>query len=320
MCPHELRTPLNSVLILAQSLAENSNGNLERKQIECAETIYSSGSDLLSLINEILDLAKIESGTMAIEVSDIRFKDIADYIERNFSHVAKEKKLAFEVSVDKDLPGNIITDEKRLYQVLRNLLSNAIKFTEKGKVATHISFAREGWSFDNDILNNSEKVVAVAVRDTGIGIPDDKRNLIFEAFQQVEGGASRKYGGTGLGLSISREIARLLGGEIRLNSKEGKEVPSRFTSLCVTQCHTGWRALRRKYRRCARLITLLLTPRARLLRLDQLLTLMVLFLTLIQLLTLMALFLTLRALLLTLMTLLLALMTLLSNYSIQVRL
>ena len=219
---HELRTPLNSVLILSRSLADNPDENLTPKQVESSETIYSSGSDLLGLINEILDLAKIESGTMAVEAGEIRFKDLQGHIDRNFTHVAQEKQLGFEVTVDSKLPQSIFTDEKRLHQVLRNLLSNALKFTRKGQVTAKIEVAAGGWSFDHKILNDADTVVAFSVTDTGIGIPKDKLNLVFEAFQQADGGTSRRYGGTGLGLSISREIARLLGGEIRLKSEPGK--------------------------------------------------------------------------------------------------
>ncbi len=205
---HELRTPLNSLLILSRQLAENSDGNLSDKQIRYAETIRQAGTDLMTLINEILDLAKIESGTMAVEVGQVRFANLRDYVDQTFRQVAEEKGLSFGVELDENLPPNIDTDDMRLRQVLRNLLSNAIKFTEKGRVKLRIGRAQ------ND-------VIAFSVSDTGIGIPQDKQRLIFEAFQQADGSTSRKYGGTGLGLAISREIAGLLGGDLRVDSIVG---------------------------------------------------------------------------------------------------
>jgi len=224
---HELRTPLNNLLILAKMLAENPDGNLQTKQVKFAETIHSSGTDLLSLINDILDLSKIESGTMAVEPIDVRLSEIREYVSRNFRHVADGKNLELAVEVSPDLPKSISTDAKRLQQVLKNLLSNALKFTEKGKVALRIERAAGGWSPDNATLASAESVIAFSVEDTGIGIVADKQRIIFEAFQQADGTTSRKYGGTGLGLSISREIAHLLGGEIRLQSIPG--VGSTFT-------------------------------------------------------------------------------------------
>jgi HAMP domain-containing protein/signal transduction histidine kinase/CheY-like chemotaxis protein len=224
---HELRTPLNSLLILAEILAENSESNLTPKQQEFAQTIYGSGSDLLSLINDILDMAKIESGTMATEVNEVRFSDLADYVDRTFRPVAESKELDFHIDLTGDLPKGIYTDAKRLQQVVRNLLSNAFKFTDHGQVELHVERATEGWSTDHPVLNRADSVLAFRVTDTGIGIPPDKLRIIFEPFQQAEMGTSRKFGGTGLGLSISREIARLLGGEIRVESKLGEG--SRFT-------------------------------------------------------------------------------------------
>ncbi|MBV8757989.1 MAG: HAMP domain-containing protein, partial [Deltaproteobacteria bacterium] len=206
---HELRTPLNSLLILSRQLAENNDGNLSDKQIRYAETIRQAGTDLMTLINEILDLAKIESGTMAVEVGQVRFANLRDYVDQTFRQVAEEKGLSFAVELDENLPMNIDTDDMRLRQVLRNLLSNAIKFTEKGRVKLRIGRAQ------ND-------VIAFSVSDTGIGIPQDKQRLIFEAFQQADGSTSRKYGGTGLGLAISREIAGLLGGDLRVDSIVGQ--------------------------------------------------------------------------------------------------
>jgi len=205
---HELRTPLNSLLILSRQLAENTDGNLSDKQIRYAETIRQAGTDLMTLINEILDLAKIESGTMAVEVGQVRFANLRDYVDQTFRQVAEEKGLSFAVELDENLPGAIDTDDMRLRQVLRNLLSNAIKFTEKGRVKLRIGKA-------------NGDVIAFSVADTGIGIPQDKPRLIFEAFQQTDGSTSRKYGGTGLGLAISREIAGLLGGDLRVDSVIG---------------------------------------------------------------------------------------------------
>ncbi|MES1205982.1 MAG: response regulator, partial [Pseudomonadota bacterium] len=225
---HELRTPLNSLLILSRQLVDNREGNLTDRQIEFARTMNQSGVDLLSLINEILDLAKIESGTMAVDVASVAFADLKEYVERSFRHVAEEKGVAFSVEVDEDLAASITTDDMRLRQVVRNLLSNALKFTEKGSVKLRMfNVATAEWSVDNQTLNEAKRVVGISVSDTGIGIPKEKQKIIFEAFQQADGGTSRKYGGTGLGLSISREIASLLGGEIHLHSAPG--VGSTFT-------------------------------------------------------------------------------------------
>jgi len=219
---HELRTPLNSMLILSRMLSDNPDNNLNEKQVEFAETIHSSGADLLALINEILDLSKIESGAMGVEIGEVRFEDLRGDIERTFSQVAGDKGLQLVVDLDEKLPEHLQTDVKRLRQVLKNLLSNAFKFTQQGQVTVGIGVAESGWSFDNHSLNRASSVIAFRVHDTGIGISEDKQQLIFEAFQQEDGTTSRKYGGTGLGLSISREIARLLGGEISLESKPGE--------------------------------------------------------------------------------------------------
>jgi CheY-like chemotaxis protein/signal transduction histidine kinase len=217
---HELRTPLNSMLILSKMLADNKEGNLSPKQIEYAQTVYGSGADLLALINEILDLAKIEAGAMTVDVTEVRLPELRNDLERTFRAIAAEKDLRFDIEIDVGAPPSVLTDSKRLHQVLINLLSNAFKFTESGRVDLMMYPVPKGHRFNNDVLNRSERVIAFAVRDTGIGIPRDKHQVIFEAFQQADGTTSRKYGGTGLGLNISREIAGLLGGEIQLQSEE----------------------------------------------------------------------------------------------------
>jgi len=224
---HELRTPLNSLLILSQILTENPDGNLSTKQVGFAQTIHSSGSDLLDLINDILDLSKIESGTMAVDITTVPFHEVRKFVESTFRQVGDLKGLQFEVSLDPTLPPAIQTDTKRLQQVLKNLLSNAFKFTERGSVSLRASVATGGWNPEQELLNAANTVIAFAVTDTGIGIPREKHGVIFEAFQQGDGTTSRKYGGTGLGLSISRQITRLLGGEIRIESTPG--IGSTFT-------------------------------------------------------------------------------------------
>jgi len=219
---HELRTPLNSMLILSRQLAENHDDNLSSKQVQFAETIHSSGSDLLSLINDILDLSKIESGMMGIEVGEVSIAGILDQAQRNFHQLAQDKNLEFLIERSDDLPEAVRTDDKRLQQILMNLLSNAFKFTEEGRVVLKIAPAAPDETYYLESLNRATDVIAFSVSDTGIGIPSDKQRIIFEPFQQADGTTSRKYGGTGLGLSISREIARLLGGEIRMLSAPGK--------------------------------------------------------------------------------------------------
>jgi len=219
---HELRTPLNSLLILSQILSENAEGNLTSKQVGFAQTIHSSGSDLLDLINDILDLSKIESGTMAIDISPVPFTDVGRFVESTFRQVAVVKGLTFDVELDPALPPAMQTDAKRLQQVLKNLISNAFKFTERGAVTLRARVVTSGWNPEQDLLNTAPTVVAFSVSDTGIGISKEKHGVIFEAFQQGDGTTSRKYGGTGLGLSISRQITRLLGGEIRLESAPGQ--------------------------------------------------------------------------------------------------
>jgi CheY-like chemotaxis protein/two-component sensor histidine kinase len=215
---HELRTPLNSLLILAQQLSDNPEGNLSGKQVEFAKTIHGSGSDLLTLINDILDLSKIESGTVTLDVSEYRFSALRNYVDRTFRHMAEAKHLGFQVDLADNLPTAVMTDTTRLQQVLKNLLSNAFKFTSHGQVSLNISLVTSGWTSDHPHLLHADAVLAFSVSDTGVGIPSDKLQLIFEAFQQADGSTARKYGGTGLGLSISRELARLLGGEIRVES------------------------------------------------------------------------------------------------------
>ncbi len=219
---HELRTPLNSMLILSRQLAENMDENLTSKQVQFAETIHSSGSDLLSLINDILDLSKIESGMMGIEVSDVSLDDVAGQLERSFHQLAQDKNLEFVLERSGNVDPIVRTDDKRLQQILMNLLSNAFKFTDEGKVVLRIAPAPADETYHLDSLNRAGEIVAFSVTDTGIGIPTEKQRIIFEAFQQADGTTSRKYGGTGLGLSISREIARLLGGEIRVLSTPGE--------------------------------------------------------------------------------------------------
>ena len=219
---HELRTPLNSILILAQQLAENMEGNLTLKQVEFARNVHAAGADLLNLISDILDLSKIESGTVTVEPEEVTFTSVRDAAERSFRHIADSKHLAFDIEITPELPRSINTDVKRLQQVLKNLLSNAFKFTAQGRVTFKMAVVNSGWTPDHVALNNATRVIAFEVSDTGIGISPDKQKIIFEAFHQADAGTSRRYGGTGLGLAISRELATLLGGEIRLNSAPGR--------------------------------------------------------------------------------------------------
>ena len=224
---HELRTPLNSILILGQQLADNPDGNLTSKQTEFARTIHGAGTDLLNLISDILDLSKIESGTVTVEAEEIFFSNLLDAVGRPFRHEADTRQLFFKVDLDPSLGRSLITDAKRLQQVLKNLLSNAFKFTDRGGVQLKVSAAPAGWTSTHPILSQAQTVVAFEVADTGIGIPAEKQKIIFEAFQQADASTSRKYGGTGLGLAISRELSNLLGGEIQLRSSP--DVGSTFT-------------------------------------------------------------------------------------------
>ena len=218
---HELRTPLNSLLILAKMLDENPDGNLTERQVEFAQTIHRSGSELLDLINDILDLSKVEAGKLVINWEDTHLESFLDQIDRAFRHMAEARQLDFVTELSPVLPEYIRTDPKRVEQILKNLLSNACKFCEEGGVSVLFTRPSPGTLFFRPDLN-PETTVALSVSDTGIGIPEEKRALIFEAFQQADGTTDRKYGGTGLGLSISRELSQLLGGEIQLESEESK--------------------------------------------------------------------------------------------------
>ncbi|MDI1303070.1 MAG: response regulator [bacterium] len=223
---HELRTPLNSILILSNSLADNKPANLNEKQIEHARVIHSAGADLLSLINDILDISKVEEGKMELVIEALDVSDLAEHLRRNFEHVAQHRGLQFAVNIAPDAPATMFTDRQRLEQVLRNFFSNALKFTHQGSVTLDISRAPEGTKYNR--MQPKGPVIALAVSDTGIGIAKDKQGLIFEAFQQADGTTSRKYGGTGLGLTISREFSHLLGGEVHVFS-EGEGGGSTFT-------------------------------------------------------------------------------------------
>jgi signal transduction histidine kinase/HAMP domain-containing protein/ActR/RegA family two-component response regulator len=223
---HELRTPLNSLLILARLLADNPDGRLSGQEVDFANTIYRSGSDLLQLINDILDLSKVEAGRMDVRPKKLPLTKLLDYVHATFRPMTIDRGLAFEIAVGENVPRELFSDEQRLQQILRNLLSNAVKFTTSGGVELRVERVTTR-AFEEDTLRGAESVLAFSVKDTGSGIPPEKLSVIFEAFQQSDGTTNRKYGGTGLGLSISREIAGLLGGRIDVESEEG--VGSRFT-------------------------------------------------------------------------------------------
>jgi signal transduction histidine kinase/CheY-like chemotaxis protein len=215
---HELRTPLNSLLILSGMLAKNKKGNLTKSDIESAEIIYKSGKDLLQLINEVLDLSKIEAGKMTVEFAKTNVEDIKHEIMLDFKHQAEKKKLKLSVEIGKNIPDSFISDRLRLSQIIKNLLSNALKFTQNGSITVAFNKLDDKIALMRNDLNPSQ-ALSISISDTGVGIPDEKKEAIFEAFQQADGSTSRKYGGTGLGLSISKELAFLLGGEIHLESK-----------------------------------------------------------------------------------------------------
>jgi CheY-like chemotaxis protein len=248
---HELRTPLNSLLILAKLLGDNKEKTLTPKQVEFAQTIHSSGTDLLNLINDILDLSKVEAGKMEVDPVEVPIADVRSFTMRTFEPVAQQKGITFAVDAKPEVPPTIYTDGQRLQQVLKNLLSNALKFTEKGGVTLTIRKAEKGKRFASRVLDAADTVIAFAVEDTGIGIAKDKQQLIFESFQQADGTTSRKFGGTGLGLTISREIARLLGGEIRVDSTPGRGstftlfLPARYADAGGAKPDDGGSARRR---------------------------------------------------------------------------
>src|SRR6202042_967684 len=233
---HELRTPLNSILVLGQQLSENPDHNLTPKQVEFARTIHGAGTDLLNLISDILDLSKIESGTVSVEAEEVFFANLLEMVARPFRHEAENRRLAFEVQADPQLTRSLVTDSKRLQQVLKNLLSNAFKFTEHGSVRLAVSVARKGWSEDHPILGGAASVVAFEVADSGIGIAPDKQRIIFEAFQQADASTTRKYGGTGLFFPPPAPTANMLRGEIQLRSTPGQG--SIFT-LYIPQTYVG---------------------------------------------------------------------------------
>jgi signal transduction histidine kinase len=212
---HELRPPLNNLLILSDQLSKNPDGNLTPEQAEFAKTIHTSGSDFLNFINDILDLSKIESGTLEVDVG-MRLDDLRHFVEGMFRHVAEAKNVDLSVKFSETLPESMLIDRKRLQQIIKNLLFNAFKFTQHGAVSLNVQCVMSGWNTDHEDLNRAANVLAFEVADTGIGISPKKQQVIFEAFQQVDGSASRNHGGTGLGLAISHELSRLLGGEIRV--------------------------------------------------------------------------------------------------------
>src|SRR5665213_2548454 len=235
---HELRTPLNSLLILAQQLFENHEGNLTDKQIGYAKTIHTCGDDLTQLINDILDLSKIESGVISAEIMTVSFMEIASFVGTTFKPIAETKNLNFEIDINEGLPEIMETDIRRLNQILKNLLSNAFKFTENGGVKLRIYKPENS---GNISVKSNEHVIAFSIEDTGIGISRKTQGIIFEAFQQAEGSTSRKYGGTGLGLSISRGLSDLLGGAIELESEINEG--SKFTLYLPLKYKEGAKTL-----------------------------------------------------------------------------
>ncbi|WGM47216.1 Sensor histidine kinase RcsC [Brevundimonas sp. NIBR10] len=255
---HELRTPLNSLLILSKMLSENTQGNLTGKQVEFAKNIHAAGSDLLGLINDILDLSKIESGTVTLDIGETSFADLRDQMERTFAQIAQDKRLDFRIELDPALPTSMYTDDKRLQQIIKNLLSNAFKFTAAGGVSLKVEKVEHGWSSANEHLGKAGQVLAFSVHDSGIGIPEEKQRIIFEAFQQADGTTSRKYGGTGLGLSISREITRTLGGELKVESEIDKG--STFTLFLPLNFSPAVPAAGASAREPGQLITVRSTP------------------------------------------------------------
>ena len=233
---HELRTPLNSLLILAQQLEDNPGDNMTETQVEYASVIHSSGKELLTLLNSILDLAKVESGTVRAENANVSMGELRTALLREFEPVARGKHLAYSIDLARECPDVIVSDPQRLRQIIKNLLANAFKFTEAGSVDVHIGLARSGWSQQTHSLVDASSVIAFSVTDTGIGIDDEQQLRIFEAFAQGDGTTARRYGGTGLGLSISRELAGLLGGEVNVVSTPGRG--STFTVYLPTAGHT----------------------------------------------------------------------------------
>ena len=218
---HELRTPLNSIIVLSQLMAENKKGHLDKKEKQFSATINSSGNDLLNLINDILDLSKVESGNIELNLERLYFDDFGVYIKSAFEEVMKEKDLKLIVNIEKDVPESILTDIQRVEQIVKNLFSNAIKFTRLGEISMIIGIPKKDTKFSNPNLKTNS-TIAIAIKDTGIGIPTEKKDVIFEAFKQADGTTSRRYGGTGLGLSISKNFSQLLGGEMQLQSIEGQ--------------------------------------------------------------------------------------------------
>jgi hypothetical protein len=232
---HELRTPLNSLLVLAKLLSDNQDGNLTGQQVDFARTIHAAGSDLLQLINDILDLSKVEAGKMDVNPADLPLTALVEYVDATFRPMAEHKGLGFSIQVRSGTPDRLYVDEQRLEQIVRNLLSNAVKFTSAGEVRLIIGRA-DRVEF-NGALRGASDVIEFVVSDTGVGIAKNKLSTIFDAFRQADGTTSRRYGGTGLGLSISRDIARLLGGEVRVSSRPGKG--STFTLYLPAWQHTA---------------------------------------------------------------------------------